>query len=550
MAHSLNTNLSNIASKYVQCLNIPVTATSVKETIEQNPYYPSLYSLSNTLSKYKIDNVAFEATQDQLADIQAPFVAYMQTPSTGKDFVLVTKKDNNTINYIAQGSKEITITQKEFISRWQKIILLAEATNTSGEIDYEKKLAKEKTTQQKTVLKYAGLAAILLLLIITSLTGATANYFYSSIILFTKLVGLTIASLLLIYEIDKSNTFVKNICTAGKQTNCDAVLNSGAAKFLGMSWSEVGFFYFASTFLFLVMPSLPFAAKLPWLSFAAIAVSPYILFSIYYQYKVVKQWCPLCLATQIVLAAELFWGLYFIANNSITLSSSLISSPFPPPLERIGGALACILLPIILWYFIKPLLQKAKEATQYKAAYKRLLYHPDTFNTSLQQQHAVDGWQNLGIIIGNPQAPNTILKVCNPYCGPCAKAHPVLEELIHNNDNYKLQIIFTTKPNATDDGKNPTSHLMAVNATGDKQKIQQALDDWYLTPKKDYETFAQKYPLTTNGSNPPPLGEMEGALEKMSEWCDKAGIRFTPTIFINGKQLPNNYNVEELKYIL
>jgi uncharacterized membrane protein len=540
MAHSFNTNLSNIAAKYVQLLNIPVTTNSIKESIEQNPYYPSLYSLSNTFSKYKIETIAFEATEEQLSEVQPPFVAYMQTPSTGKDFVLITKKDSDNVTYIAQGNKEITITLKEFLAKWQKIILVAEANSTSGEMDYDKKLAKEKTTKQKQTFQYLGLAVILLLLIISSFTTANTSYFYNSLILLTKLAGVAITTLLLIYEIDKSNTFVKNICTAGKQTNCDAVLNSGAANFLGMSWSEVGFFYFASTFLVAVMPGLSFAEKLPWLSFAAIAVSPYILFSIYYQYKVVKQWCPLCLATQIVLAAELCWGLYFVINNRIT-PSSLLSSSLPSPLVRIGGA---VLIPIVLWYFIKPLLQNAKETTQYKAAYKRLLYHPDTFNTSLQQQHAVDGWQNLGITIGNPQAPNTILKVCNPYCGPCAKAHPVLEELIHNNGDYKLQIIFTTKPNSTDDGKNPTSHLMAVNAIGDKQRVQQALDDWYLAPKKDYEEFAKKYPM--NGE----LKQQYEALEKMSEWCDIAEIHFTPTIFINGKQLPSNYNVDELKYIL
>ncbi len=545
MANILNTTLSNVAAKYVQQLNIPVTDISIRESIEQNPFYPSLYSLSNTFSKYKIDTIAFEVNEEQLAQVETPFVAYMQTLTTGKDFVLITKKDNDSVSYIAQGKKEITITLKDFIAKWQKIIFVAEANSASGETDYDKKLANERAIKQKSIFQYLGAIAILLLLIGSSFT--TSNYLYNSIILLTKIAGLAITTLLLIYEIDKSNTFVKNICTAGKQTNCDAVLNSGAAKFFGMSWSEAGFFYFASSFLFLVMPGFTFTAKLVWLSYAAIAVSPYILFSIYYQYKVIKQWCPLCLVTQIVLATELCWALYFVINNG-AIASSLFTLSSPSFGESLGFifsmALVCILLPIIFWYFIKPLLQNAKETAQYKAAYKRLLYHPDTFNASLQQQQAVDGWQQLGITIGNPEAPNTILKVCNPYCGPCAKTHPVLEELIHNNDNYKLQIIFTTKPNAADEGKNPTSHLMAINATEDKEKIQQALDDWYHAPKKDYEVFANKYPM--NGE----LKQQYETLEKMSEWCHKADIQFTPTIFINGKQLPNNYNVDELKYIL
>ncbi len=542
MANSFNTNLSNIAAKYLQQLNIPITATTIKQSIEQNPYYPSLYSLSNTFTKYKIDNVAFEATEEQLAEIQTPFVAYMQTPTTGKDFVLLTKKDNNHVSYLTQGNKETTITHKEFITRWQKIIFLAEGNATSGEKDYAINLKKEKVEKEKRTWQYIGVAALLLLAIIAVVNSATPYYGLASTVLITKVLGVAITVLLLIYEIDKSNALVKNICTAGKQTNCDAVLNSKANKFLGMSWSEVGFFYFASTLLFALMPGLAFVQKVPWLSFAAIAVSPYILFSIYYQYKVVKQWCPLCLATQLVLAAELCWALYCLNTNTTSSTQSFFQSiTFPSPLGRIGGA---VLLPIVLWYFIKPLILAAKEMPTYKAAYKRLLYHPDTFNTALQQQPVVDGWQNLGITIGNPQAPNTILKVCNPYCGPCAKAHPVLEELIHHNDNYKVQIIFTTKPSTTDEGKNPTSHLMAINAIGDKQKTQQALDDWYLAPKKDYEIFAKKYPM--NGE----LKLQQNVLQVMNDWCEKAEIHFTPTLFINGKQLPSNYSIEELKHIL
>jgi hypothetical protein len=36
----------------------------------------------------------------------------------------------------------------------------------------------------------------------------------------------------------------------------------------------------------------------------------------------------------------------------------------------------------------------------------------------------------------------------------------------------------------------------------------------------------------------------------MKEWCEEAEISFTPTIFINGRRLPEKYRIEELKYIL
>lgn len=35
----------------------------------------------------------------------------------------------------------------------------------------------------------------------------------------------------------------------------------------------------------------------------------------------------------------------------------------------------------------------------------------------------------------------------------------------------------------------------------------------------------------------------------MKKWCDEANIAHTPTIFMNGKLLPEKYRIEELKNI-
>jgi len=62
--------------------------------------------------------------------------------------------------------------------------------------------------------------------------------------------------------------------------------------------------------------------------------------------------------------------------------------------------------------------------------------------------------------------------------------------------------------------------------------------------KLKYESLAAKYPM--NGK----LKQQDAKIEAMRKWCDGAEIIFTPTIFVNGHRLPENYNVEELKNIL
>ncbi|MNY61295.1 hypothetical protein D3C86_1979600 [compost metagenome] len=67
------------------------------------------------------------------------------------------------------------------------------------------------------------------------------------------------------------------------------------------------------------------------------------------------------------------------------------------------------------------------------------------------------------------------------------------------------------------------------------------MDAWYLAPEKNYDDFAAKFPLDNA------LEIQQQRLEDMREWCNSMKIRATPTIFINGFELPDTYRISELK---
>ena len=538
MAQTFNTKLSTVAYNYIKQLNAKVTKTSLLRDIEENPYYPSLLSLGDTLNKYNITNDAYNVPVESFDELTAPFVALASIPATGNDFVLVTAITNKQVSYLYDKDKPQTVDKTEFLTRFKNIVLYAEPNETSGERDYAGMLKKERALKNQKALW--GIAAVIIVLFAIGINITMANAVAYTTITLIKSIGLVSAVLLLIYEIDKSNAFVKNICSAGAKTNCDAVLASKASKIGGISWAEIGFFYFAATTIGLLMPGLPFAYKISLLAIANAFAAPYMVFSIYYQWRVVKQWCPFCLTIQTTLAAELIWSTGYFWMRGHPFSSVASGGA-----TLLAGAGVAILLPVVIWYGLKPVFTRARDYSLYLKAYKRLQYNPDIFNNLLTQQpRAADGWHKLGVTIGNPNAANTIIKVCNPYCGPCAKAHPQLEEVIKQNDNINLKIIFTSRNNEHDAGAIVVRHLLDIAAKDDGTKIQRAFDDWYLADKKDYETFAAKYPM--NGE----LKQQDAKIEAMSEWCNEAEITHTPTIFVNGYRLPENYNVEELKYIL
>lgn len=538
MAHTFNSKAKHVASTYKDLLKIKVTDSSLKRDIEENPFFPSLLSISDTFDRYRIPNSAYEVPAENFDELEAPFIALVDVPAVGNDFTLVTAIDNNTVSYLYEKNKSETIGKEEFIKRFKNVVFMAEPGKDSGETNYVENRKKERTEKNNKKLLIVSFAIIGLCWILGNVLNAQVLPY--GLIAGIKLAGLSCAVLLLAYDIDKGNAFVKNICTAGAKTNCDAVLGSKAAKIAGISWAEIGFFYFAFTTLLLLNPGMPFEVKTGWLALINVFAAPYILFSIYYQWRVIKQWCPLCLTVQTVLAAELIYCIAFFwlpVHSFSFLLSGGIASAFQ--------IVALAFTPIIVWYALKPLFLKANDYVTYRNAYKRLQYNPDIFNSLLvQQPKAADNWQELGINIGNPTATNTVIKVCNPYCGPCAKAHPKLEELIAENPNINLKVIFTARNHDHDRGAEVVRHLLAVAALGDGAKTQQALDDWYLAPVKDYKTFAEKYPM--NGE----LKMQNVKLEAMRKWCDESEVTHTPTIFVNGYRLPENYDIKELQFIL
>jgi len=347
------------------------------------------------------------------------------------------------------------------------------------------------------------------------------------------LAGVIVTSLLLWYEIDKNNPLLQKVCTGIAKGNCNAILTGKQAKvFNWLSWSEVGFFYFAGSLLTLLFVENSITI-IAWLNLLTL---PYIIFSIYYQWKVAKQWCILCLAVQALLGLG---GINIIANNFLY--------PLQPfSFLLIARCILFYLLPVLIWYATKPYLLRLQEAKNTKREYLRIKFNAEIFETLLKKQKAITiSADGLGINLGNPDATNSIIKVCNPYCGPCSKTHPKIDELLEQNANVKVKIIFTTPNDEAHHAINPTRHLVTIaEKTNNEKIIKQSLDDWYLAEKKDYDLFAAKYPL--NGE----LLKQDKKIEAMDKWCKAMEINFTPTIFLNGYQLPDAYSIEDLKYFL
>lgn len=207
---------------------------------------------------------------------------------------------------------------------------------------------------------------------------------------------------------------------------------------------------------------------------------------------------------------------------------------------------ALLITPIPLWTLLKPRLEKGKETIMLKRSLQKIKNNKTVFESLHAKSDKIKtNPESLGgLLLKNENPKYYIVKVCNPYCGPCASAHPILDELYHKGI-IDLQILFTAAADETDRKYAPVNHLLAIDMVNSTNTAK-ALDDWYMANKKDYETFAKRYP-PLNGE----LKEQKHKIQKMRDWCDAENITHTPpTIYINGYKLTKEYTIEDLKEVL
>ncbi len=521
---------------YLRLLGVPVTKTAVKAALGEHPDSPSLLSVSDALSGFGVENVAAKVNVEQLGQIEVPFMARMKS-GDGLSLTIVKRFDGDTVIHLPPGQHRwVTSSTETFQKTIEGIVLVGEAGEGAGQRDYAAALATEKRQQTHIILGLLTLPALAAIAIVLALFQDGWAVLVASLYILLALVGSAVCVLLLWYEVDRHNPALKQVCSGKKNVDCAAILQSGASSLFGVSWSLIGFSYFTGASLALLAGGIANPQIYLPLSALSLSAIPYIIFSLYYQWRVAKQWCVLCLLVQGILVVQ---AMLVMADGRLFTTDIGFSTAAALTLAT------CFALPFLAGLLIVPAFKKAKEGENHRMGLARLKHSPQIFQALLGKQRAVtESTDGLGIRLGNPNAKHRIIKVCNPYCGPCAKAHPAIEEILCHNPNVQVQIIFTASDDVQDGKASPVKHLLAIAEKGDEQFTKQALGDWYNAPKKENGDFVSKYPM--NGE----IEKQGHKLTAMREWCNGMEISFTPTFFVNGYQLPDMYNLNDLKYFL
>jgi len=498
--------------------NISFDKKEVSFQIQSHPSYPSLHAVTGVLSHFNIENIAAEVPKSEEILLQLPtcFIAQIATEN-GKELVTVVRKE---LNYFFSGPsmKKEKNTASQFLEKFTGIIV-----------------AIEKTEKEKPQL-FSAFNSILMgvLVLLAVCVFLIAKPTISTVLFFlTSLVGVVISVSIVKQELGINTVIGNAFCSSSNEKkDCEAVLTSKGAKlFKNYKLSDFSLIYFLAMSVAVFLIAIQKASPLLLYLISVLAL-PITFYSIYYQSKIVKKWCFLCLSIVVVLLIQ---ALFFFLNTVPLLS-----------LEDLLVTVFYFVVVFASWNFFKPRYIELVQGEKIKIEYFKFKRNFSLFSKLLSQSSKIDTkvLTTSDIIFGNEQSNLEIVIVTNPFCGHCKPVHKLIEKMILEYDNeVKIVIRFNVNmKNMESDSVKVTSKLLEIYQLEGKRTCLTAMSSIYEGTSVDkwFNTWGNRYEKEKHFT----------ILESQKNWCLTNAINFTPEILVNGNSFPKEYDREDLIYFI
>lgn len=514
-------NLWKTVFVFLELLDVKVSAKTVATTLTSHPDYPSLSAISSALKKWHVDSLAMEVLPELLDTMPTPFIVHYQ--DEGGYFAVVRSVENDRIEWFhpRKGWQQDTV--PAFTQQWSKIVLFAEPEASTSK-------SHNKVDGRRETRKYILVSGCLLI----ALLSLNLYLFSWSLVswLVIKLIGVGICSLLISVTLDQQHSLVKRLCQINGEADCKSVLSSPAATIGGLvSWSEVGLIYFVGGWLALVYAGIRHdeagidAVRVVLLE-ATTVVLPFTGLSIWYQGWVIHRWCPLCLLVLLLIWTEAITG--WAAGLRYDL----------PNWSGIQIVSLSFFVPVVALIAVKPLLTNTADVALIRRQLAYFLQNSTVFYQLLYQQPSLKGSLPADslVVVGNQDATLTLTIVTNPFCKPCIQLHHRLIELLNTNRLIKAHLIIAVTSRSNDPKRKVAYELLKLPP---EQRLNQ-LNQWLNEPS---EILLKRLDRRICDA---PDDTVNTWLTLHEEWCAQNNVAATPSVYLNGYQIPDGYQLSDV----
>ena len=521
-------NVVSVLQKTIRHLKVKVTEKSVKELLLAHPHYPSLKSVCDALTKWKIENYPLNLELEEINALEMPFIAHLK--AGGGQLAFVEGINNKQVVYHLSENKKHEETFEDFSKKISGAVVVFEAGKHSGEKSY-------RQLRQNEVLNSNFLSLLIASLLFTgawifsqnkgSFTSQPGYLFWGLIT--TKALGLAASVFLVLHELKVHIPVADKICGFSSKTDCDAVLSSNASRLFGwINWADAGLIYFTGMLLYLA--GATDSTSLWPLAVISLLALPYPFFSIYYQAVKTKKWCPFCLIVQVVLLAEFILLFPFLQQTNISVANVLQLA-------------ASFSIPAALWFLFKAYRNTLQEHNKVHYSYLGFKRNPEIFRFLLKNngQEEIPITHN-SLELGNPDAPVTVTAFLSLYCNPCASAFKQLKDLLDNCPEIKIHTVFSVYND--EESKKLMNTLYFIYLDRGSKHAVDFLYKWYSMDKQNRKSLYEKERLPENYD----VTESVAVENKML--FDTLNVSGTPTVFVNRFRYPKQYEYKDLEYYI
>lgn len=512
----------NFLFNYLEKEKISFDQSEFEFQIESHPDYPSLLSIADTLSFFKIKNLATKIINKDLVHLPNNFIALIQDKNLLSNLTLVEK---TKIGYrYLDNDVVVEKFEADFLEVFENIVLLAEKEENDI----------EKLKNSNKLLPFFSLLLGLFYLTLVFING------------FSLLAGLFIClasvGIYLSYEAFSSEFGIKTkfseaVCTITTSADCNAVLNAVKSKIIEkIGFSTVSIAFFCTQIVGILYFSV-FNKAVEFFNinlFLLLFCTPVIIFSIYHQIIVAKKWCPICIAIIFVILLELLTlivgGKFLFIFNSIYFLSYVF---------LLIGIYSIV-------YLIKDSYKVNLQRKSTIAQNNRFKRNYSLFKMALNASVKLEttSFDSEKIILGNPNSNLKILIVSSPFCVYCKNVHELITEILNGyNDKVCIQFHFNLNIELNEEkAKDLHLRLLQIYYEFGQNQFLKNISSWFNT--KDFNKIDNVNGLEENESR------LIKILENQYNWNFQNKLTFTPAIIINDFHFPKEYNRSDLIYFI
>jgi uncharacterized membrane protein len=515
--------------KLLKCYNVSLSKNFLKTKLETHPYYPSVLAIKDTLEELGISVNVFKIDIHNFKQIDSCFLAHTKS-KTAEDIIFIESSTALTKNQHLNTDYKFT-----------GIVLTIEISEKINKItENEEALKKELKTNLFKIITIISILGL-------GITGLFKNDFHliNPLLLLTNLLGFVLSVFIIQKELGIANSVSAVICGLSKKPGCETILQSNSSKvFSWLTWGDVGLTFFSSSVFFLFLSILTTNIPVSPIIVLAIASIMFPFYSLYYQLKVFKQLCMLCIGVLAIQFINFSICLYYLRSIPTSLFSTF-------DLYSLFVFIFLALLFLFSWLLIKPVILKTIKSDLYYTLFKRTKRNPAIFLSLLNKKPTIEDClllPNETISFGEALAPYNILMACNPFCNPCSLAHEAIHR-IHNKYPGQLRIgirfILNKKDIDTNDERVQVVRYILEYIKQNPRMTEEILHAWYSL--ESLERLKIKFPCTN-------LINVENELMDLVAWDSKMAIRGTPTFWMNGKEVSGLFSwtdlIEQLPIII